>query len=328
MLRSKPWAVWLAVMPLIILAAPLNGQEPERGVENKAEPDTEQETPSLADQVRAVWADEYLSDNDKLQAFRMITENEWLAFAGFVHVYSGRSYLDVFHWHKTRFGEAMAELDSDADVDALLAIAKDKMGDDPLVSADAMMLAAMLNWEAAQPVLIELSNPNVAKDALVRPIHIHTLCLIAASKQSLPMIEHLQPILHLTAHEEIREDILCAIVGFNHAEETDWVKGFVEANVKGDFDQALRTALLILSKRLNTEKYKAYMDSLIESVQEAEKVEHLARYRDDTSGLGVMEPPPNGVSWFYKGWDGFEFTQHEDGVGVRFGDRFEYFVRE
>ena len=281
---------------------------------------------TLTDEVRGLWGDGDATLEEKVKVFRSLTEARWIAFAGFVHVYAGRSYLDVFHWHKEQYGEAMAALDSDTDVSGLLALARDKMGVDALVSADAIMLAAILNWEQAEPALVELSEPNVARDALVRPIHVHTLCLIAAAKQSEAMMDRLQPILRLSKHEEMRQDILCAVSSLDSIKSAGWVKGFVESNLTGEYELDMHTALLILSKRMPTEKFESYMTGLIEAAEDEATVALLTLYRDDAPAHGGAEPPPNGVDWYYKLWDGFQSSGGDGRVRMRYGDVFDYEV--
>jgi hypothetical protein len=282
---------------------------------------------SLADEVGELWTDEGLSDVERVEVFHRVMMERGLGFVGYVRVYAGRSYLDTFHWDKTQIAEAMGAIDSEVDVAGLLRLAKETMGHDALVSADAMMLAAMTDWEAAEPVLIELSDPNVIREAHVRPIHVHTLSLIAAAKQSDEMMEKLRPILRLTHSEEVREDILCAISAMDHEDAAGWVKDYVETNLDKEFDQAMQTALLILSKRVEPTAYKAYVSGLMDSVEGDEKQMQLKRYRDDPPAYGGLEPFP-GAPYTNKGWDEFRFTVQEDGVLVRYRDRFEVLVEE
>ncbi len=318
---------WLLLVVVVILYAPFDarGAATEEGFGTE---EVKQQEPVLADEVQALWVDADLDLPEKVKRFRVITEQHWLAFVGFVHVHAERSYLDIFHWHKKQYLEAMQSLDSDTDVSELLVMAKENLGKDALVSADALMLAAILNWEAAQPTLIELSDPNVAKDAHVRPIHVHTLCLIAAAKQSDAMIEKLQPILRLTQHEEMREDILCAISAFDNKQAADWIRGYIEANLNGEFDEAMSTALLIMRVRSNPDAFKTYMKHLIDTTENSENAKLLATYMEDPSQLGVMEPPPNGSQWFYKLWDNFHATSTNDGTLMKYGDRLEHFVKD
>ena len=220
----------------------------------------------------------------------------------------------------------MAALDSDTDVSGLLTLAAEKLGGDALVSADAMLLAATLNWEQAEPALVELAEPNVAKDAWVRPIHVHTLCVIAAAKQSEPILDKLQLILGLSQHEEMREDILCAISSITDAKAAKWIKAFVEANLQGDHELDFQTALLILSKRMPPDAYRAYMTGLIDSVQDEATIALLTRYRDDTPAQGGQEPPPNAGKQYYKLWGGFQVQTRPGGATLRFGDRLEYHI--
>ena len=274
--------------------------------------------------LREVLKNPELTDADKADAFFLMRMKFDWGFIGATSVPPGFTYDRVFAMYlKTYRGYGKA-LGAGHGVKGLLEVAKLSKPEEIARASSALLLAAVLDPQATRETVVALCDSQVVGASAAPPVAIHHLALCAAlCGVGDEGFTKLAALASKFGFEESQEDVLLALAFSDGVRTRELIRQFAEQHAPKKFDQAVQLALTIVRSRQTAEEFQAWVQPLAAKVESEELKKSILDW-------AAAKPKPIGPfdprrGWM-KVWDGFQATIYDDGVQLKFGEKFSGFM--
>jgi hypothetical protein len=267
-----------------------------------------------------------LPAGDKADAFaQMQAKLGWL-FLGVTKLFPGQGYAQTYAGIATTFFRYQEKMPADLDIASLLELARKGRGDHPFRASNAVLLAVVLNHRAAKDAVVRAIDGPAIESAPVPAIDLHNLALAATLTRDPRVVAKLFGLLPHLDSSESREDVIVATSIYRDVALRDRIESFVKAEFPARFDNAVRSALLLLARHGPPDHFRAFYKELgdLPDVGRTDVLK-LSKFWDDGFRDALQLEAREGKV-VTKVWDGFEVKPLDDGMVVRFGDSFRAFV--
>jgi hypothetical protein len=264
------------------------------------------------------------TDADKADAFFLMRMKFDWAFIGAASIPPGFTYDRVFGMYIQTYRGHRKALGNGHDVKGLLELANLSGPEHIARASSALLLAAVLNPQATRDTVVALCEPQLVAASAAPPIAIHHLALCAAlCDVGAEGFTRLAALTSRFPFEESQEDVVLALAYSDSARTRELIQQFAEQHAPKKFDLAVQLALTIVRARQTPQEFQAWIQPLAAT---AESEECKKSILDWAAG----KPKPIGPSHPRQGatkiWDGFEAIIYDDGVRLKFGDKFSGFM--
>jgi hypothetical protein len=274
--------------------------------------------------LKSVLKNPEFTEADRADAFFLMRMKFDWAFIGAVSIPPRFTYDRVFGMYLQTYRGYHKALGDGHDVKGLLELARLPEPQHIVRASSALLLAAVLEPEATRGTVMTLCDPQLVAASAAPPIAIHHLALCAA----LCGIgdEGFTKLAALTSQfpfEESQEDILLALAYSGGARTRELIQQFAEQHAPKKFDLPVQLALTIVRSRQTPQEFQAWIQPL---AAKAESEECKKSILDWAAAKPTPIGPPDPQGGWMKIWDGFEATIYDDGMRLRFGDKFSGFM--
>ena len=268
------------------------------------------------DLLKKILQDPKFSDKEKIQLFYLMQKKIGYAFSGISYLPPQQNYFTnhtgkVYTYQKTQVSLKGLNYNPAA----FLKIAETYRTSDALLSANALLLASLINPDSAVKKLQFFTKGNVIKEAKNGAIFNHYACLSAALAQDSIVVKNLTKNLNTFTSKEWIEDVLCAL--YAKSNPLSLIKQYIinEKNERNGL--AIQTALCVLAGKIPEPSFERSLQGIEKSVNEKWKKDILnnvlaKKYLFDYS-LASNDKVTTKV------WEGFTVQVYNDGVLITNG---------
>ena len=264
------------------------------------------------------------TDADKADAFFLMRMKFDWAFIGAASIPPGFSYDRVFGLYLETYRSYGKALGAGQDVKGLLELSRLSEPEHIARASSALLLAAVLNPEATRDTVVALCEEKLVAASAAPPIAIHQLALCAAlCGVGDEGFTRLAALASRFPFEESQEDVLLALAFSDSVRNRELIQQFAEQNAPKKFDQAVQQALMIVRSRQTEQEFQAWIGPLAAKADSEQLKKSILDW-------AAAKPKPIGPDHPRQGWmklwDGFHATIYDDGVQLKFGEKFSGFM--
>ena len=264
------------------------------------------------------------SDADKADAFFLMRMKFDWAFIGAASIPPGLTYDRVFGMYLNTYRGYGKALGDGRDVKGLLELAKLSGPEHITRASSALLLAAVLDPKATRDTVVALCDPQLVEASAAPPVTIHHLSLCAALCGVGD--EGYTRLAAFTARfpfEESQEDVVLALAYSDSPRTRELIRQFTEHHAPKKFDLAVQLALTIVRSRQTPQEFQTWIQPLAAKAESEELKKSLLDWAAAApKPIGPFHPQRGGM----KLWDGFDAIIYDDGVQLKFGDKFSGFM--
>lgn len=267
--------------------------------------------------LRSVLARPDFTEANKADAFYLLLKKIRWNFSGAVQIPPNIDYPAFFNAQAGTFLDYQARLQNlRYDVAPLLRIAAEGHRANVVRAAHALLLAALLDRQAAAAAIRILLTPDELRHAQVPDILLHHLALAVVLARQPPLAAELDALWDATASEEGREDILCVLGIYR---DLNRIRSRLAEEQDPAHDLTLETGLLLLKRCLPADAFSAASDEMRSTHPALAGALDTLRQRNFRSSTRT-------AAAFWKTWDGFDATLYDDGMRLTHGESFGDFI--
>lgn len=264
-----------------------------------------------------------LTPEAQADAFALLQRQLGWLFSGAVRVFPKLGYAETQAQVLTTYFQYQEQLPKDLKVGPLLDLARTARAAHPLRGSNALLLATILNHNAAQEAVTKAIDLKLVESAPVPAIDLHNLCLAAALTRDPRVVAALLAFLPKIESEESREDLITMTAIYRDPALQTPIEDFVRARFPALFDQSIKTALRVLIHGSEINHFRAFYKSLGDG-KAPEDVETLRKFWDSQFADPLRADVPGQSP--LKLWDGFAFAVGQDGGWITFGAQYRAWV--
>jgi quinoprotein glucose dehydrogenase len=265
-----------------------------------------------------------LSPAAKADAFALMLERIGWLFVGAARLFPGRGYAETQAMIVTTLVEYEQKMPKGLEVRPLLELARTARNDHPLRSSNALLLATILNREAAKDAVRKAIDLKAIEAAQVPAIDLHNLSLAAALTADPKLVGELVALLPKIHSEESREDLIAITLNYRTDELRGQIEQFVRTQFPALFDNSVQTALIVLAHVGPPNHFRDFYKSLGDLNKDKKDIDLLRKFWD-RGFRDRLQPDEQALSPL-KIWDGFTLTLDNKGGWVTFGKSFRCWI--
>ncbi len=190
----------------------------------------------------------------KVQVFYLMLKKIGYSFAGVNYLPPKQNYF-IFHLSKISVLEKTQNVLQSAklDVSPILALADELKTNDPIISANALLLSMLMDRDKTTKLLQKISQPGVTKKSKNPAIINHYVCLSASLTNDSSVRANLRASLFSFKQEAMLEDLFCAI--YSKQAPLGDIKDYILQETNEQNDLVIETAACILQTRISAAAY-------------------------------------------------------------------------
>ncbi len=267
-----------------------------------------------------------LTPEAKVDAFILMQQRIGWLFVGMVQMppkwaYARWSGAQVSTYFQYAF--VMPQGIDVADLLELADVEDERWTTDPLRPSNALLLASILNHEAAGAAVAKAIDLEAVRATPVPPITIHNLAFAAMLTRDPEQVHRMIVWLPEVIYEESREDLVNLAMVYRTDPVKDALEQFV-TEAKADFnDNAVVGALKALSAITPEERFEAFFQARLTEVDPERRAEFESLRDQQFPDRLARRTLAEGMS-MTKIWDGFVLQALSDRFVIEFSDRFRY----
>ena len=265
-----------------------------------------------------------LSPAAKADAFALMQQRIGWLFVGAARLFPGRGYAQTQAMVLTTFFEYQQKMPKGLEVGPLLELARTGRAGHPLRASNALLLATILNREAAKDAVRKAIDLKAIEAAQVPAIDLHNLGLAAALTADPNVVAEAVALLPRIESEESREDLIVITSIFQDDRLRGKIEDFVRTRFPGSFDNSVQTALIVLAHAGPPAHFRDFYKSLGNLTKDKKDIELLRKFWD--SGFRDRLQSDDPAKSPLKIWDGFTFALENEGGWITFGKLFRYWI--
>jgi hypothetical protein len=213
--------------------------------------------------LKKVMMDERFSSKEKVQLFYLMQKKIGYAFVGVNYIPPKQNYF-IFHLSKKtvlqKTKSVLNELKLDASI--YMQIADSHQTNDPIISSNAMLLAALLDGNMVAKKLAMYSTEKNILSSKNPAIFNHYVCLSASIINDSVVMRNLSSNLMSFKQEAMIEDVICALYSWPRTPVSQ-LKDYILHEINPENDLAIQTALCALETKINEKAFKQLTKSLV-----------------------------------------------------------------
>jgi len=261
--------------------------------------------------LKKILLDKQFTDKEKDQLFYLMQKKLGYAFVGVNYLPPKQNYF-IFHQSKIhvfqKTKEALSVLKMNPGI--FLALAESHKTNDPIISANALLLATLLNTDVVAQKLRSYSKGETIMNSKNPSIFNHYLCLSASLVQDSVITANLRQNLSFFKQEAFLEDVFCAL--YSKINFVTSIKEYILREKNPSNDLAIQTALCALAAKVPIASYRESVKSLINASQEPWKTQLLSKMLDNKIPYNYsISSAENLVP---KAWDYVQISIYNDGA--------------
>ena len=264
-----------------------------------------------------------LSPAVRADAFALMQHQIGWLFVGATRQFPGMAYAQTQAQVMSTYIGYQEKLPKGVAVGPLLELARTARAEHPLRSSNALLLATILNHDAAKEAVRQAVDLPAIERAPVPAIDLHNLSLAATLTRDPKVVAQVVALLPKIESEESREDLVVATAIFQDEALRTLLENFVRAEFPARFDRGVQTALQVLVHGSPPDHFRAFYKSLGDG-KDPKDVKTLRQFWDDK--FNALPPPEQAGKTFLKIWDGFTFRLETSGGWLTFGPTFRTWI--
>ena len=186
-------------------------------------------------------------------------------------------------------------------------------------SSNALLLAALLDPKTTKKQIEVFLKYETIMNAQVPDILLHHVCLASVLTKDLKTVSQLANFLNKDLTEEGSEDVLCTMGIFTSKTFINRTIRFLKNFENMEHDLTAETAMVILRKRLDENDFQKIMAKLLNTNIKLKKIYEALRNNKFITIRKMDEKN------FYKSWDDFDIVIYEDGMLIKYKNKFADF---
>jgi hypothetical protein len=226
--------------------------------------------------LKKILSDKQFTNKEKVQLFYLMQKKLGYAFVGVNYLPPKQNYF-IFHLSKIHvFQKTKETLQSLAiNAEPFLEIADAHKTNDPIVSANALLLASLINTEQVSAKMRTYTDPQIILQSKNPAIFNHYVCLSASLLQDSVILRNLKKCLTVFKQEAFIEDVFCALYAKNNP--LSIIKEYILHEKNPENDLSIETALCALNTKVPPASFQQSVKSLIAATTEQWKIDLLDR---------------------------------------------------
>ncbi|MCK5707541.1 MAG: hypothetical protein KAI43_07785 [Candidatus Aureabacteria bacterium] len=261
-----------------------------------------------------------LNDDEKVDAFYLMLKKIKWSFSGIVIIPPRSNYFNTYKGFIGTYFYYQKELKKlNYNVSKMLFIAKKDYKTNVVHSSNALLLAALLDPKTTKKQIEVFLKYETIMNAQVPDILLHHVCLASVLTKDLKTVSQLANFLNKDLTEEGSEDVLCTMGIFTSKTFINRTIRFLKNFENMEHDLTAETAMVILRKRLDENDFQKIMAKLLNTNIKLKKIYEALRNNKFITIRKMDEKN------FYKSWDDFDIVIYEDGMLIKYKNKFADF---
>ena len=216
----------------------------------------------------------------KADAFALMQARIGWMFVGASRLFPGAGYAQTMGMMLSTLVEYQQKMPPGIEVGPLLELARDGRAGHPLRASNALLLAVILNRQAATDAVRKAVDLKAIESAPVPAIDLHNTAVAAALTCDPRVVSLALGLLPRIESDESREDLLAVTSIYQDDEHRKRIEEFLRARFPASFDNSVKTALVVLAHAGPVDHFRAFYKSLGEGTKDKEAIDRLSKFWD------------------------------------------------
>lgn len=253
------------------------------------------------------------NEKEKALIFYLMLKKVGYSFAGVDYLPPKTSYFSHHSGKMSIFQETKKCLkELHYNINGLINVVDSNLKKDAILAGSAILLADLLNSEAALKKLEKYTQSNVILSAKHPDIFNHYVCMCTSIAQNSVVSANLTKNLYTFKNECMLEDVFCAI--YSKDNYVSLLKDYILAEKNSKNELVIQTALCALASKVPIQSFNKCLGTLIAESKEEWKIELCKKmlngqipFRYELSSRDQLVP---------KLWEGVTQTEYSDGIMI------------
>jgi hypothetical protein len=265
--------------------------------------------------------DPQFSDKEKVQLFYLMQKKVGYAFSGADYIPPRLSYFS-YHQGKVSFYEKVhGELRSmPVKGTPYFNLVDSFLSKDAIMAGSALLLGTLMNNDSTLKELKRFTDPAESQRCVVPAIFQHYLCICTSIVQDKEVVAKLMQGLKVFDHQEMKEDIFCAV--YYRKNPVGVIRDYILGEKNQANQLAIQTALCALAAWVPEGSHKASMKALIVEIKDKWKSDLITKLLNGQIAFNYALSSNDQV--VTKTWKGVTATVYSDGIMILNGKIMEF----
>lgn len=263
--------------------------------------------------LKKIVLDVRYNEKEKAQIFYLMLKKVGYSFVGVDYLPPKQTYFSHHSGKMYIFQETKKCLkDVHYNINGLIQVVDSNLKKDAVLSGCALLLADLLNSEAALKKLEKYTQGTIIMTAKNPDIFNHYVCMCSSIAQNTVVSANLTKNLYTFKNEAMLEDVFCAI--YSRDNYVSLMKDYILSEKNPKNELVIQTALCALASKVPIASYNKSVGSLVTEAKEEWKVELCKKMLNgDIPFRYALSSRDQLVT---KLWEGVSETEYADGIMI------------